>query len=211
MRTPPKLDDLHPWLRAKVEELAWMHNVAFPERALCLIWGHRSPEEQQAAFKAGRSRLDGINRFSLHNLSPSLAADLWVYTEDDGPEDMTLTEGRPDKSLGMKLQLLQKGSLKNYYYPMAKLAEDVGLEAGAFWTRLKDGPHIQVPKTDRIILAQTALRDAGWNVDVDGRLGPQTKSAISSAAKEHGVRASGSSLFPMSPALWSCLNPEEEA
>lgn len=206
MRTPPQLSDLHPWLRVRVEELARLHNIAFPERALCLIWGHRSPAEQQAAFKAGRSRLDGIRKFSLHNLSPTLAADLWVYTEDEGPEDKLLFEGRPGKGNGLSLQLLQRGSLKGFYYPMARLAEDVGLEAGAFWRRLKDGPHVQVPKGDRVSLVQSALLAGGWNVDVDGKAGPQTRAAIASAAKHFDVHTSRTSLLPVSPALWAKLH-----
>ena len=208
MRTKPELCDLHPWLRSRVESLSQVHNTVYPERALCLIWAHRTQKEQQAAYKSGRSRLDGVKRFSLHNLSPSLAADLWVYTETEGAEDCAFFEDRPPRGAGLSLQLLQRGSLKNYYYPMGRLAQDVGLEAGAFWIRLKDGPHVQVPKKQRSMLVQDALNGAGASLVVDGDVGPATRSAIKSIADELGVLTRRSSLLPISPALWARLHEE---
>jgi hypothetical protein len=199
---------LHPWLRSRVCELADLHNCVYPERALCLIWAHRSKEEQQAAYKAGRSRLDGVRRFSLHNLIPSLAADLWVYTEDEGAEDAVLFEDRPPKGSGLSLQLLQRGSLKTYYYPMARLSQQTGLEAGAFWRRLKDGPHVQVPKTERHLLVQAALNKAGASLATDGDIGPKTRSAIDDVSSQLGVPTRRSALLPISPSLWAALHEE---
>ena len=107
MRTQPRFDDLHQWLRWRVNDLAVVHRTANPGTSMCLIWAHRSTEEQQLAYKAGRSKIDGIRRFSLHNYLPSLAADVWVYTNAD-PNDRDIYENRPPKSEGMKLQLLQR-------------------------------------------------------------------------------------------------------
>jgi hypothetical protein len=85
-----------------------------------------------------------------------LAADLWVYTE---AADDTFYENRPPKDLGLELQLLQKGSLKRWYIPMGHLAEMEGLEAGALWRTFRDGPHVQVPKRQRIVMLQRVLTD----------------------------------------------------
>ena len=208
MRTKPQLSDLHPWLRHRVDELAELHNSVYPERALCLIWAHRTVDEQRAAHRAGRSRLDGVRRFSLHNLLPSLAADLWVYTEEEGAEDAALFEDRPPRGAGLSLQLLQRGSLKTYYYPMARLSQEAGLEAGAFWRRLKDGPHVQVPEPNRNMLVQAALNKSGASLAVDGDVGPRTMGAIGDAAQRLGVTTKRSALLPISPALWGALHKE---
>ena len=104
-RTKPKLADLHPRLRERVADLVVEHERAFPERALCLIWAHRSTAEQASAFKAGRSKINPeAGRFSLHNYRPSLAADLWVYVEHSG-SDQTFFEGRPPQSRSLALRL----------------------------------------------------------------------------------------------------------
>ena len=204
MRTPPRLEDLAPWLRIRVNALAVSHRAANPGTALCLIWGHRSQTEQQAAHKAGRSKINGKTKFSLHNFKPALAADLWVYTE---AADDTFYENRPPKDLGLELQLLQKGSLKNWYIPMGHLAEMEGLEAGALWRTFRDGPHVQVPKRQRIVILQRALTDNGYDVGgVDGILGAKTKKAIEGAKAESGIKARAGGPMPVHPDLWEWLH-----
>jgi len=207
MRTEPKLCDLHPWLRWRVNELAVTHRLANPDAAICLIWGHRSPAEQDAAFKAGRSKLDGVRKFSLHNYKPSLAADVWVYTNADCC-DPTLYENRPKRSEGLDLQLLQKGSLRRWYIPMGKLAKDLGLEAGALWRTFRDGPHVQVPKKDRMKMVQDALNAKGFNAGpADGIIGPKTRSAIMAAQQKSGlVGRFRSKSMPVDPDLWAWLH-----
>lgn len=204
MRTPPRLEDLVPWLRIRVNALAVAHRAANPGTALCLIWGHRTPEEQQRAYRARRSKINGKTKFSLHNFKPALAADLWVYTE---AVDEELYENRPPRDLGLQLQLLQKGSLKNWYIPMGRLAEMEGLEAGALWRTFRDGPHVQVPKRQRIVILQRALAYNGYDVGgVDGILGPKTRKAIAGAQMESGIKARGGGPMPVHPALWEWLH-----
>ena len=204
MRTPPLLEDLAPWLRIRVNAMAVSHRAANPGTALCLIWGHRSLAEQQAAHKAGRSKINGKTKFSLHNFKPALAADLWVYTE---AADDTLYENRPPKDLGLELQLMQKGSLKDWYIPMAYLAEMEGLEAGALWRTYRDGPHVQVPKRQRIVLLQQALAYNGYDVGaVDGILGSKTKKGIEGAKVESGIKARAGGPMPIHPDLWEWLH-----
>jgi hypothetical protein len=202
MRTPPKLSDLHPWLRERVLLLSESHRTANPGTALCLIWGIRSVEEQQKAYKAGRSKIDGKRKFSLHQYG--LAADLWVYTE---AQETTLYENRPPKSDGLELQLLQKGSLRRWYIGLGHLAEMEGLEAGALWRTFRDGPHVQVPKHERIVLLQDALNGRGFNVgDPDGAVGPKTRAGIRAAAKEANLDVgSNGRLMPVRPQLWHWL------
>ena len=211
MRTPPKLEDLHPWLRWRVNELSVCHRSTAPDTTLCLIWGHRSVAEQHSAYKAGRSKLDGVKKFSLHNYKPSLAADLWVYTNADCC-DPALYENRPPKSEGMSLQLLQKGSLKRWYIPLGKLASDIGMEAGALWRTFRDGPHVQVPKHQRMVLVQDALKAKGFDVGpCDGIIGPRTRSAIMAAQQKSGlVGRFKSSLMPVDPDLWAWLHKDGE-
>lgn len=206
MRTPPRLEDLHPWLRWRINDVAVSHRISLPDASLCLIWGHRSVDEQKAAYAAKRSKLDGVRKFSLHNYLPSLAADLWVYTNSDD-DDSILYEGRPSKKEGLSLQLLQKGSLKRYYIPLGALAREAGLEAGALWRTFRDGPHVQVPKRQRIVMLQRALTDNGYDVGgVDGILGAKTKKAIEGAKVESGIKARAGGPMPIHPDLWEWLH-----
>jgi hypothetical protein len=210
MRTPPLLKDLHPWLRWRVNDIAVSHRISLPDASLCLIWAHRSTDEQKAAYAAKRSKLDGVRKFSLHNYRPSLAADLWVYTGSDD-DDPILYEGRPSKREGLSLQLLQRGSLKRYYISLGALAREAGLEAGALWRLFRDGPHVQVPKRQRMMLLQDALNAKGFPAGMaDGIIGPKTKAAINKAADE--ACETGyfrSSLMPVRPSLWEWLHEED--
>ena len=214
-RTAPKLDDLHPALREAVERLADAHRQAHPDTSLCLIWAHRSPEEQRKAHKAGRSKLDGVRRMSLHNYLPSLAADVWVYTggDDESPQ---MYEGRPPKADGMSLQLLQRGSLKRWYIPLGKLAQDEGLEAGALWRTFRDGPHVQLSRKDRVKALQQVLTDRGYAPGpIDGAPGPKTMAAVAVAGLASGcayeVSAGQARLMPVHPELWAWLHDREVA
>ena len=208
MRTPPKLSDLVPELRSRVLELTALHGAAFPERALCLIWGLRSVQEQRAAYAAGRSKIDGVKRHSLH--AYGLAADLWVYTGDQ-PECHKLYEGRPTRSAGLQLQL-RRGALREFYRPMGALAREVGLESGAFW-RMGDGPHVQIEKIGRFKILQAALGAAGYSPGpVDGKPGKRTLAAIEAAGKDADlpweVSWRARRLFPIPPELWAWVRTQ---
>lgn len=41
--------------------------------------GHRSIEDQQRYFNEGKSKIDGINKLSKHNYTPSMAVDIYPY------------------------------------------------------------------------------------------------------------------------------------
>ena len=208
-RTPPLLEDLHPWLRKRIKTLAEHHQLAFPERALTLIWGHRSQKEQRAAYSAGRSKLDGYNKLSLHNYYPALAADLWVYL--DAPDtDGILSEGRLKRGTYERLCLLRRGDFKNYYLPLAKLSKKVGLEPGGLWRRFKDGPHHQVPKLYRYKLCQIALQKKGLYLGlIDGIIGPKTRAAIKAASIHAGLPyVARPKMLPVTAELWTWLNRE---
>ena len=186
-RTAPALADLYPRLATAVVHIAEAHRVANPGTALCLIWGIRTPAEQQSAYAAGRTRIDGVKRHSLH--AYGLAADLWVYTDAFG--DCRLYENRPPRDEGLRLELLQRGSLKRWYIPMARLAEDIdpAIEAGALWRTLKDGPHIQIgPLHERVRILQTLLESRGFDPGpVDGECGPLTRAAMERAGCSCGI------------------------
>jgi len=207
-RTPPSLTDLVPELRAAVEGLAADHEAAFPERCLCLIWAHRSPEEQRAAFVAKSSKLDGFERYSLHNFCPSFAADLWVYTS--GYQAASLFVDRPPRAEGFRLQI-KRGTFRPYYRPMGLLAERHGLEWGGRWRHLGDGPHVQLPKRLRVKLVQEALQRCGFNPGpADGIDGKRTALAVAAASGMFGINGIPTKrqrkLMPVTPALWARLN-----
>ena len=208
MRTPPRLTDLVPDLAAAVRDLADHHEVAYPDRSLCLIWAHRTPEEQRIAYRAGHSRLDGFSRFSLHNFCPAFAADLWVYT--GGPVGASLHVDRPASSAGFKLQLLDRGAFRDFYRPMGIFAEGQGLEWGGRWVALGDGPHVQLPHGHRVLIVQRALCAAGFDPGpADGIDGRKTASAVAAASAASGIPGTPSkrqrALMPLTPPLWAWL------
>ncbi|MBI1228213.1 MAG: M15 family peptidase [Bacteroidetes bacterium] len=41
--------------------------------------GYRSPEDQMKAYKAGRSKIDGVRTKSKHNYDPALAFDIYAF------------------------------------------------------------------------------------------------------------------------------------
>lgn len=49
--------------------------------------GHRSIEKQKQYFEDGKSKLDGINKKSKHNYSPSMAVDIYAYVNNKASWD----------------------------------------------------------------------------------------------------------------------------
>lgn len=206
----PRLDDLHPWLRERIANLARAHQQRYPDRSLALITTWRSHAEELDAIAKGTSELSP-SQYSLHGYRPCLACDVWVYT--DGPEvDGVLYEYRPDRDAGATLRLMQRGSLSDYYEPMGELAERHGLEWGGRWRTLRDGPHVQVPQAERIRLLQEALRSRGYYLDglVDGLYGPRTERAVERATEDSGVGYlvgwRQRRLMPVHPDVWAWLH-----
>lgn len=203
----PRLEDLHPDLRVRVESVAREHQAEHPDRALCLIWAHRTPAEQAAEFAKGFTGINGRTLWGLHNYLPSLAADLWVY--EDGRRDHVLTEGRPPKEDGATLRLL--GKVWPFYQAMGAIARRYGLEWGGDWQGLRDGPHVQLSRPDRLRALQSALAARGFSPGpVDGEWGPKTARALESAGARAGlpwaVSARQARTMPCPPALWAWLH-----
>ena len=67
-----KLDECHP-------DIQRVLNRAIKIIDFSVICGQRSVEDQQIAFREGRSELDGITKKSKHNYVPSKAADILPY------------------------------------------------------------------------------------------------------------------------------------
>lgn len=69
-------DTLHPDLKKLVKVSLEVSQVDF-----VIVEGHRSVERQNELFKAGKSKIDGINKKGKHNYLPSLAFDFCAYVE----------------------------------------------------------------------------------------------------------------------------------
>jgi len=92
--------DLHPVLLDALQRAAaqyhWKQKTQDRNRSLSLVWSYRSLEAQQRAHARGHSKKNGVTSFSLHNYTPTLAADCWLVVPDD-KVDPVLVEGRADK------------------------------------------------------------------------------------------------------------------
>jgi len=210
MKTPPRFADLHPLLREKIYKTAALHEKPHPERLLVLIWGHRSVAEQLKAYGDGFSKLDGVRKVSYHNYLPSLAADLWVYT-DGAWDSAEVIEGRPPKDKGFVLQLMERRAFRTFYRPLGKIARKVGLKWGGSWG---DGPHFQLSRRDRIKAVQDALQRCGFAPGpIDGVHGPKTRAAIRAAVRASGIKNEIEGWWrrrsmPVLPPLWAWLHAE---
>lgn len=61
--------------------------LEWSEIDFAVICGHRTIEDQQDAFKNGRSKIDGINKKSTHNYKPSRGMDLMAFVNGSGTWD----------------------------------------------------------------------------------------------------------------------------
>jgi len=108
-----------------------------------IVFGHRSVELQNELYQKGRTDgkvtdiskvvtyLDGINKKSKHNYSPSKAVDVIPY-----PGGYQAT----DFQWGFLLGVVQ--AVSNRFFIEGKIKQQV--ELGAFWKTLIDRPHIQI-------------------------------------------------------------------
>ena len=146
------LAQMHPWLRERVEAAVadWRASAAEGD-TIRIVESVRSTATQAKYFAEGRSKADGVNRLSLHQFRPALAADVAVI--------------RGGKVVG-------KASDPAWaLWGVCALAH--GLEWGGAWTGLVDCPHVQVSVKQRVRLAQVAA-----GVEADGLWGPATERAI---------------------------------
>ena len=149
------IERMHPWLRPRVAAAIVRFREGAPSgESITLIESVRSLETQQRYFTQGRSKADGVRRYSLHQFAPALAADVAV------------TRGKSYVASAADPAWQQWGA--------AARAE--GLEWGGDWRGLVDAPHVQVPLADRVRLVQAAV-----GVAVDGQWGAKTQAAVVAA------------------------------
>lgn len=104
---------------------------------------YRTPAEQLVAFKAGRSRLDGTTKRSLHNERPSRAIDYGIFRLKDGAY-IDVTKG------------IDPAFLVALYWSLGQLFQRFGLRWGGDWDgdgwpvvpdpdeSLNDMPHVEM-------------------------------------------------------------------
>lgn len=149
------LKRMHPWLWERVARaMRQWSAVAGPGESIRLVESVRPLETQQRYFAGGKSKADGVRRYSLHQFAPALAADVAV------------TRGRKYVASAADPAWQRWGA--------AARAE--GLEWGGDWRGLVDCPHVQVPLLDRVQLVQAAV-----GVAVDGQWGARTQAAVVAA------------------------------
>jgi peptidoglycan L-alanyl-D-glutamate endopeptidase CwlK len=116
-------------------------NEAIKEYDFTVLFGTRTPQEQFELFKKGRTlkdgkwvkvgatvtNLDGINKKSEHNYSPSRAIDIAPY-----PIDWNNLQRFKDLSVIVK-----------------RIAKELGVDLvwGGDWERFSDKPHYQLGKS----------------------------------------------------------------
>lgn len=74
-KSKEKLDTCHSDLQKICNEVIKYFDFSILE-------GERTLEQQQIYFKEGKSKLDGINKKSKHQSSPSMAVDIMPYKEN---------------------------------------------------------------------------------------------------------------------------------
>ena len=132
------LTDTVPELQTKVPLIISDYETAYPGRELKVICTLRSTEEQQALFDEGRTKVDGVHKFSKHNPDPTeplaKAVDFGVFVNN---------------------QYITQNS---YYYPLLDLARKYQLISGLDFfdtgqpleqclahPYFKDPPHVEIP------------------------------------------------------------------
>jgi len=146
------LEAMHPWLRERVAAALADWRAAAPAgETISLVESVRSTTTQAKYFAEGRSKADGVNKLSLHQFAPALAADVAVMR---GGKYVAKASDPAWARWGV-------------------CAVAHGLEWGGAWTGLVDCPHVQVPVKQRVRLAQVAA-----GVEADGVWGPATERAV---------------------------------
>ena len=146
------LDAMHFWLRERVAAaLAVWRADALAGETIRLVESVRSTTTQAKYFSEGRSKADGVNKLSLHQFAPALAADVAVMRAG---------------------KYVAKAS-DPAWARWGRAAQSHDLEWGGAWTGLVDCPHVQVPVKQRVWLAQVAA-----GVVADGVWGPATERAV---------------------------------
>ena len=185
----------YPTLDALAAQIRAEYAAARPGWSLRVTCTGRTLREQQAAYKAGKSSLDGLRRWSLHQYAVfPMAIDHAVIA--------------PDGSISWEFA---------DYLLYGQLARGAGLTWGGDWPALRDGPHIELTPRARVWALQQALADRGYDPGaVDGFDGPRTQAALRAAEVDArravpGLPATVRPHWPH-PDLWAWLHrPAERA
>jgi hypothetical protein len=143
-----------------------------------------------------------------------LAADIWIYLVRGKPETV-LYEYRPPKEDGARLILMGPyDRVWPRYEKLGALGEEAGLEWGGRWPRLRDAPHFQLPRYDRILALQRVLNDAcGTGLKEDGIDGRKTLAAIKTVGRHfelpYRVSWRQKRIMPLPPTLWNRIFEEK--
>lgn len=109
-------------------QIQMVFNEVIKERACIVICGARTLAEQQAAFKGGFSKLDGVNKKSKHQVSKEQPLSQAIDALPT-PLDWNDSKGHTDFA----------------NFVLKKAAElNVALEWGGNWQTFKDRPHFQL-------------------------------------------------------------------
>lgn len=155
------LATLHPYLAARVEQILVLWRAeAEPGDSILLTESVRSLETQQRYYARGATKADGVRFFSFHQFNPGLAVDCLVLRA------------------GKIVSSISDPAWQRY----GEIGEQEGLSWGGRWTRLRDGPHLEVPEVERVRLVQQAV-----GAEADGAWGPATERAL--AARGVPLRA----------------------
>lgn len=116
-------------------QIQMVFNEVIKERECIVICGARTLAEQQAAFKGGFSKLDGINKKSKHQVSKEQPLSLAI-------------DVLPPKRVNGKITIDWndvKGHTDFANFVLKKAAElNVKLVWGGNWKTFKDRPHYQL-------------------------------------------------------------------
>ena len=163
----------------------------------------RTAENQKAGFDKGRSKIDGVSRFSRHQfgafgLAATVAADLVVSVEGVG--------------------LTWDSKYIPYYNALGRIVNSLGLQSGIDWNMngvlvqddpsesFYDGPHMQVPSNEFRKIAQRMLAYMDlYSSGIDGSIGPGTAAAMQAFRRDAGILVPDWRASKLDPDTWNAL------
>jgi hypothetical protein len=133
------LEDTHEFLRATWPKVVDEYTNLNPHRRLIITASYRTPEEQFALFRVGRTFApDGV---TVESVQPSK-----IVTTKDGYRRQSNHNFWPAQALDFAVLIAGKVTWTfKEYENVGVIAEKHGLIWGGRWTVLRDGPHVEVP------------------------------------------------------------------
>jgi len=122
----------HPYLRERWPKLVYLYQQETSgDLIITCTW--RSAFEQKRLYALGRTepgqivtQIDGTTRRSNHNVYPARALDVAVNIDPQAVKPLITWQ-------------------EDYYRPLGKICEKLGLVWGGSWTKFPDMPHIELP------------------------------------------------------------------